>query len=101
MNRKESKRLAEIVSDEQIKTMLDRAKAEIDDWSKASVANIGLSRGCHWNMFCRKYYDAKSFSTIHKYRLIQEYGEFLPEEFHPKKTSRVKTIPVHHDPIFD
>lgn len=36
-----------------------------------------------------------------KYRLIHEYGEFLPKELQPikKKKNKVKTI--HQDPIFD
>jgi hypothetical protein len=101
MNRIQAKELAETLTVSQIKEMLDNAKAGVKDWTKASVANKGISRGSHWNIFCKDYSTQTEFTNMHKYRLIQEYGEFLPYSIrHKEKSKKDFGKPVHHDPIF-
>ena len=101
MNNKYAKELSHKITNEEIRTMLEKAKVLIKDWKKASRTNKGLSRGIHWNMFAREFDLKKESSRIHKFRLIQEYGEFLPNELQPPKKKRHQNPPNHLNPIFD
>lgn len=101
MNRLQARKLAETITVEQIKEMLDNAKRGILDWTHASVANKAISRGSHWNLFCQNYKNKTEFSTLLKYRMIQEYGAFLPYRIRHQETKKKdQAKPIHHDPIF-
>jgi len=101
MNQKFSKEFSYKITNEQIDNMLNEAKKGITDWTKASVANKGISRGTHWNMFCKNFNVEKEYHPVLKYRMIQEYGCFLPNELKPiKKTRTKKNKPLHQKPIF-
>lgn len=101
MNRPQARKLAETVTVEQIKQMLDNAKTGILDWTHASVANKGISRGSHWNLFCKDYSKKTEFSEMLKFRMIQEYGNFLPYHIrHQEIKKKDQAKPIHHDPIF-
>jgi hypothetical protein len=102
MKRSDAKNIADIITDEQIKQMLNRAKEEVKDWTRPSKDNKGLSRGSHWNIICKGFENITTFSHIHKYRIIREYNEFLPDEIKQKFTKKQVIIqkPIHHDPIF-
>lgn len=100
MNNKFAKELSHKITNEQVADMLEKAKTGVKDWKKASMANKGLSRGVHWNMFCKDFKVENECSPILKYRMIQEYGEFLPNELQPSKKQKVQQKPTHFDPIF-
>ena len=100
MKNSHAKELSRTITQEQIAKMLERAKAEIKDWTKPSKANKGLSRGIHWNIFCKDFKVEVQCSWILKYRMIQEYGEFLPDELQPPKKSKPTIKTSHQDPIF-
>ena len=103
MNNKHAKELSKTITIDQIVDMLEAAKVGVKDWTKASKANNGLSRGVHWNMFGKDFNPEDECSNMLKYRMIQEYGDFLPKELQPPKMKKKKemTIPVHHNPIFN
>ncbi len=92
--------LSETITNVQISDMLEKAKIKITDWTKPSKANIGLSRGTHWNLFCKEFNVENKYSAILKFRMIQEYNEFLPIELQPKKKEKIKINAVHQNPIF-
>jgi hypothetical protein len=101
MNNKFAYELSRRITNEQIADMLEKAKTGVKDWTKASKANKGLSRGVHWNIFCKDFKVEKECSYILKYRMIQEYYEFLPTELQPpKKPKKLQKPPTHFDPIF-
>jgi hypothetical protein len=101
MKNSDARELAKTITNDQLKRMLDRAKIGIKDWTVASKSNIGFSRGCHWNIMCRGYASKNEFSTILKFRMIQEYNEFLDDELKPPKIIKSIQKTIHHDPIFD
>lgn len=101
MNNRFAKELSHKITNIQIYDMLEKAKVGVKDWTKASKANKGLSRGVHWNVFCKDFKVENECSHILKYRMIQEYGEFLPLELQPPKKSKANyKPPTHFDPIF-
>ena len=101
MNDKQAKELSKTITNKQIAEMLEKAKTGVKDWTKASRANKGLSRGVHWNMFCKHFHIEVECVPILKYRMIQEYGEFLPDELKPPKKERTnQKPPAHQDPDF-
>lgn len=86
MTDKFAKELSNKITNAQIVDMLEKAKLCIKNWKKASRANKGLSRGVHWNMFCKDFKIENTYHPILKYRIIQEYNEFLPTNLQePKK----------------
>ena len=60
------------------------------------------SRGIHWNIFCKDFDVTVKISHMVKYRMIQEYGEFLPLEYQPpKKKVKLLNAPAHQEPNFE
>lgn len=101
MDKSHAKHLSGQLDNYHLKQMLDRAKEEIKDWTVASKINKGLSKGTVWNFLANTFDVNHYISNIHKYNLIREYGEFLPEHFQrKKKLPKPEIIPVHQDPIF-
>lgn len=97
-----AKELSHRITNDQINDMLEKAKTNIKDWTKASKANKGFSRGVHWNIFCKDFKVENECSHVVKYRMIQEYGEFLPIELQPpKKVKKQNKPPTHAEPIFN
>ena len=101
MNDRFAKELSHKITNIQISDMLEKAKVGVKDWTKASKANKGLSRGVIWNKFCKDFKVENEYSHIIKFRMIQEYGEFLPIELQPPKKDKANyKPPTHFDPIF-
>ena len=68
---------------------------------KPSRKNKGLSIGTHWNLFCKDFNLETELSEIHKYRILEQYKEFLPIELKEVKVKIPKSKPTHQNPIFD
>lgn len=94
MTNKYAKELAETITNEALAIMLKNAATGVSDWTKPSKANAGISRGSNWNMFCKDFDINKEHSPILKYRMLQEFGDFLAETYkQPRKVKpQVKTI---------
>lgn len=100
MERYKARVIAETITNEQLKEMLDRSKENITDWTKVSKVNKGLSKGSAWNILGKDFDVNNNYHILTKTNMITEFGEFLPEELKPKKKEKVKIIPRHQDPIF-
>ena len=103
MNRNDARKLADIVTNEQLKQMFDNAKANIKDWTKVSSCNLGFTKGVAWNILAKDFDVTKPIHVLGKTNMIREFGEFLPGELKQKIARQKKSYgkPVHHDPIFD
>lgn len=44
MNRADSKKIAETITNEQLKDMFEKAKSSISDWTKVSNVNKGMTK---------------------------------------------------------
>jgi len=100
MKREHAKKIAETISNEQILNMIETAKTKIKNWNKRSIINKGLSKGTAWNILASDFDITKEHHILYKINLIREYGEFLPDEFKPKKVHKDYTPPVHQEPKF-
>ena len=99
--KKYAKELAERISSSDLQIMLENAKVGVKDWKVASRANKGISRGGNWNMFCKDFNPVLEYAPILKYRMIEEFGEFLPNHLKPEPKEKIPTNPTtHQDPIF-
>lgn len=102
MTKSEAKIIANAITNEQMKQMLDAAKNGIKDWTVVSKVNKGMTKGAAWNILGKNFEVDKSHHFLYKYNAIREFSEFLPEELRPKKKPKpFLPPPVHQDPIFD
>lgn len=101
MNRNEARKIAETITNEQIKEMFDKAQSEIKDWSKVSTVNKGLTKGSAWNILTKGFKIDEDIHILAKTNMVREFGDFLPIELRiPKKTKRELKPPFHSEPIF-
>jgi len=101
MNRRQSREIAENITNEQIKQMFNNAKAKITDWTKVSLVNKGMTKGVAWNILAKDFDLETKHHIVAKTNMVREFGEFLPNELKPKKKEkRLFTEPTHQDPIF-
>lgn len=96
------KDFSKTVSQDHIKFILERAKNDIKDWTVPSRQNKGISRGSFWNaLHCNKVLKSDSSSSIVKYRMLVEFGEYLPERLKPVMKKKTEPKVIHQDPIFE
>jgi hypothetical protein len=101
MNRIDAKKIAEIVTNEQLDEMFNVAKIGIKDWTKVSNVNKGMSKGSAWNILAKNFDVNIKHHIMAKINMIREFGEFLPEELKIKKKSKVSQLrPFHQEPEF-
>ena len=102
MRRSDARKLAEIVTNEQLKEMFDNAKVGIKDWTKVSSCNLGFTKGVAWNILAKDFDVTHTHHILAKTNMVREFGEFLPGELKQKVTRNKRNIinPVHHNPIF-
>lgn len=101
MNRSDAKKIAQTVTNQQLKDMLDRARNEVTDWTKPSIGNKGFTRGVAWNILGKDFDVNKNHHILYKINLVREFGEYLPNELKPIKKKKVQITPAHQNPIFD
>ena len=94
--KKYCKELAETIPNNDLFEMLKKAKENVKDWSVPSRANLGISRGSNWNMFCKDFDVNKDYRPILKYRILEEFGEFISEKYKPSKKSKINNIKTTH-----
>jgi len=100
MNKKRAKEISETISNEALLHMLNVAMLTVTDWTKPSKANRGLSRGYLWNLFCKDFDVNETYKTIRKFRMVQEFGEFLPSQFQPNTNHKKQIRVAHEEPDF-
>ncbi len=101
MNKHDAKKIAETITNMQLKQMFDTAKVQIKDWCKVSNVNKGITKGVAWNILAKDFDVSKKYINIAKTNMIREFGEFLPENIKPfKKSSGYVNKLVHQEPLF-
>jgi hypothetical protein len=100
MNRNDARKIAQIITNEQLQQMFDNAKKGIKDWTKVSSINKGFTKGTVWNIFTKDFDVNNRINILGKINMIREFGKFLPAELKPEKKKKQIKSPVHQDPIF-
>ena len=100
MNRKDARKIAETITNEQLKEMLDWARLTIKDWTKVSSVDKGFTKGVSWNILAKDFDVNHDYHILAKTNMVREFGKFLPEELLIKKEKKIQQKPVHHDPQF-
>lgn len=98
MNRNDSRKIAETITNEQLQNMLNYAKKNIKDWTKVSNVNKGLTKGTSWNILAKDFNINHSYHIIVKTNMIREFGEFLPEQLRIERKKKEFSIPFHQEP---
>lgn len=100
MDRNDARKIAETITNEQLKNMLEMAKQKITDWTKVSHSNLGMTKGTAWNILAKDFDVTKTYHILAKTNMIREFGEFLPDELKIQKKKRQSPLPVHQEPQF-
>jgi len=100
MNRNDARKIAEIITNEQLEQMFETAKTKITDWTKVSNVNKGLTKGVGWNILAKNFDVNTKYHILAKTNMVREFVEFLPDELKPKKKIKKFHPPTHQDPQF-
>ena len=102
MNKNDARKIAETITNEQLKNMFDNAKANITDWTKVSNVNKGMSKGVSWNILAKDFNVNSIHHILAKTNMVREFGEFLPDHLKLQKTNKqVSNKPyIHQEPKF-
>ena len=98
MNRTDAKKIAETITNEELGEMFATAKANINDWTKVSNVNKGMSKGVAWNILASDFDVDKKYHNMAKVNMVREFGEFLPDELKPTKKTKPSINVVHQEP---
>ncbi|HDZ15590.1 hypothetical protein LCGC14_0501080 [marine sediment metagenome] len=102
MNRKDARKIAETITNEQLQKMFDEAKKNITDWTVVSICNKGMTKGVAWNILAKNFDVNEEHHILGKTNMVREFGDFLSPDFKPKKVKKPQgTPPTHQDPIFN
>lgn len=109
MNKNKAKKIAEVVTIEQLREMFDNAKNKIDDWEAVSSVNKSMTKGTAWNILSKGFLHHEDSGKIQdRHRLgiknmIWEFGDYLDldflQSFNTKK-KHIEITPVHQVPDF-
>ena len=101
MNKKDARKIAETITNEQLQEMFEIAKVKITDWTKVSNVNKGMTKGVSWNILAKDFDVNAEHHILAKTNMVREFGEFLPDELKPqKKVRQFQTPTTHQDPEF-
>lgn len=102
MNRSDARKIAEIITNEELQEMFNTAKSKITNWEEVSRVNRGMTKGVSWNILTRDFNVNKSYHILAKTNMVREFGQFLPDRLKPsiKKKEWSDKPPIHQEPIF-
>lgn len=100
MKRTDARKIAEIITNEQLQQMFEAAKTQIIDWTKVSNVNKGLKKGAAWNILAKNFDLNSTHHILAKTNMIREFGEFLPPELKPQNKIKQLITPIHQNPHF-
>lgn len=100
MNKIEARKIAEDITNKQLKEMFDKARENIKDWTVTSIVNKSFTKGVSWNILARSFKMDYRYHIIAKTNMVREFGEYLPEDLKSVKKPKAKITPMHQDPIF-
>jgi len=96
MNRRNAKIIAETITNDQLEIMFERAKIGIQDWSKVSNVNKGMSKGVAWNILYRAFDKTKEIHHLGKLNMVHEFGDFIVDEFDIPGKGLTPALEIHH-----
>ena len=100
LTKKYCRELSKTITNVDLMWILVRARYEVTDWEKASRSNKGLSRGVNWNLFCKDFDVDEDYPPIRKYRILEEFGEYVPPSLRPEPIVKVNPNVTHQLPDF-
>lgn len=102
MNITDARKIAETITNQQLKEMFDNAKLKVKDWTSVSIVNKTCTKGAAWNILARGFDLNAKHHVIAKTNMIREFGEFLAPDLQPQKSGRssINKPLIHQDPIF-
>lgn len=102
MNKVAARKIAETITNLQLKEMFENAKANIKDWTKISDVNKGMTKGTSWNILAKVFDVNKTHHILVKRNMVWEFGDYLPNELKIKKKSKNQIMKdlVHQNPDF-
>lgn len=96
MNKKDSKLIAETITNEELAEMFVQAKLKITDWTTTSLVNKCMSKGVSWSILAKVFDQSHQYHILGKTNMVREFGEFLPENLKPKKKQKNNLNPPIH-----
>ena len=102
MNKADAKKIAAVITRQQLAAMMQSAKLNTADWERKSDVNPLLTKGAAWNIFYPVFTSGRPMSMPATTNMVWEFGDFLPDDLKPKKTKRTKPqiVPHHEAPVF-
>lgn len=73
MNRTDSKKIAEKITNEQLLEMFNVAKTMIRDWTRISNVNKGMTKGVSWNILAKDFDVNATYHILAKTNQIMEF----------------------------
>lgn len=102
MNISDAKKIAEVITYEQLSEMFNRAKKGINNWKEVSAVNKGMSKGTAWNILYKCFTPQIINDKMALKNMIWEFGDYLDNDLKVNKKGRINpSINVcHQEPIF-
>lgn len=102
MNKSNAKKIAEIITYEQLTEMFNNAKKEVGDWKKVSIVNSCMTKGTAWNILYKGLMPRIMNQKLALTNMIREFGDHLPEELKFDRKVKIKSSVniTHQEPIF-
>ncbi len=102
MKRNEAKKIAETVTNLELKEMFLNAQNDIKDWAKTSTVNKGMTKGTAFNILSKGMGNdlTKPIHILAKINMVREFGEYLPNYEKKGKEKKELPKPVHQEPNF-
>lgn len=103
MNKKDARKIAETITNEQLQQMFENAKANITNWKQGSNVNKGVTKGVSWNILAKNFDVNAKHHILAKTNMVREFGNFLPEEIKPQKSKQRTHASggrIHQEPEF-
>jgi len=102
MNRKDARKIAETISNQELKQMFDSAKISIINWKQVSICNKGMTKGTAWNVLAKDFDINYDHHILAKTNMVREFGDWLPGNIKPTRVPKNPSKPPYHqDPIFN
>ena len=105
LTRKQCRKIAETITNEELNQMFESAKNNIKDWTRISNINKSLTKGTQWNIFAKDFDVNEDYKGIIKLNMVREFGDYIPANLKPykdfKKPEKKEKQIKHEDPIFE
>lgn len=105
MNKTDARKIAEIITNEELLEMFERAKADVLNWKDLrSDVNSSFTKGAIWNILGKNFDVNKSYHVLAKKNMIWEFGDYLPDRLKLPKQKKSPLPPLaklhHREPDF-